>query len=228
VQQQNKHPKQDFLVERITFFSDAVFAIAITLMIIDVHPPVLQRGDGPTIVWRKLGEKLPEFLGLAVSFLLIGTAWMRHHQLFAYITKYDTKLLVVNLCLLFTIILFPFSTSFLFNSLFDNITTKPQVFFYLAVPLFSNLILFLMYRLAVKKYLDHPADQAFHRAIYEQGFLVLSFVLALGWVLILPIAYHPFGYIFLGLGPILSLLYGKSRKVKRRNINTEVNPPSQN
>ena len=92
MQQQTKHPKQDFLVERIAFFSDAVFAIAITLMILDIHPPVLQMGDASPIVWRKLGEKLPEFLGLAVSFLLIGTTWMRHHQLFSYITKYDTKL----------------------------------------------------------------------------------------------------------------------------------------
>jgi uncharacterized membrane protein len=216
VQHQDKHPKQDFLIERIAFFSDAVFAIAITLMVIDIHPPVLQRGDGSTIVWRKLGEKLPELLGLAVSFLLIGVTWMRHHQLFAYITKYDTKLMVVNLCLLFTIILFPFSTGFLFNSLFDNITTKPQVFFYLAVPLFSNLILFLMFRLAKKKYLEHPADHAFNKAIYEQGFLMLSFVLALSWVLILPMAYHPFAYIFLGLGPILSLFYKKSKKVTER------------
>src|SRR5215467_1223421 len=176
---QNKHSKQNFLVERIAFFSDAVFAIAITLMIIDIHPPILQRGDTSAIVWRKLGEKLPEFLGLAVSFLLIGTAWMRHHQLFAYIAKPDAKLIFVNLCLLFTIILFPFSTSFLFNSLFDNITTKPQVFFYLAVPLFSNLILFQMFRLAKRKYLEHPADHAFHKAIYEQGFMILSFVLAL-------------------------------------------------
>lgn len=212
MQQQNKHPKQDFLVERIAIFSDAVFAIAITLMIVDIHPPLLQRGDTSTIVWRKLGEKLPEFLGLAVSFFLIGTTWMRHHQLFAYITTYDTKLMAVNLCLLFTIVLFPFSTSFLFNSLFDNIITKPQVFFYLAVPLFSNLILFLMYRLAKKKYLEHPADHAFYKAMYDQGFMILSFVLALSWVLILPIAYHPFGYIFLGLGPILSLFYGKSKK----------------
>jgi hypothetical protein len=73
-----------------------------------------------------------------------------------------------------------------------------------------------MFRIAKKKYLEHPADHAFYRAMYEQGFMILSFVLALSWVLILPIAYHPFGYIFLGLGPILTLLYEKSRKARDR------------
>ena len=48
----------------------------------------------------------------------------------------------------------------------------------------------------------------------------LSFVLALSWVIILPIAYHPFGYIFLALGPILTIFYDKSKKAMDRKART--------
>jgi uncharacterized membrane protein len=213
-QPEARHKKHDFLIERIAFFSDAVFAIAITLIIIDIHPPIVLQGYTSAMVWQKLGEKIPQFFGLVVSFWLIGSAWLRHHQLFGSIDKYDIKFMIINLWLLFTIILFPFSTSFLFNSLFDSIVTKLQVFFYLAVPLASNFILYIMCGLVNSKHLEGPADSAFHKALFEQKFMVISFLLALTWMLILPLKYHPFGYIFLGLGPLISIIYRKRYKTK--------------
>jgi uncharacterized membrane protein len=203
--------KNDFLIERIAFFSDAVFAIAITLMIIEIHPPAVEPGNTASDVWTKLWQKRPEFLGLMVSFLLIGGAWLRHHQLFKYVSRYDMQFKVINLCLLFTIILFPFSTSFLFNSLFGNIVTKPQVIFYLGIPLFSNFLLYLMFRIVKSRHLIGKGDGDMQKAIYGQGIMVLSFLLALAWVIIVPIEYHPFGYIFLGVGPFLGLMIRKLR-----------------
>jgi uncharacterized membrane protein len=204
-----EHRKNDFLIERIAFFSDAVFAIAITLMVLEIHPPLIDKRYSSSVVWNKLWEKRPEFLGLVVSFWLIGSAWLRHHQLFKYVSRYDMQFKVINLLLLFTIILFPFSTSFLFNSLFANIVTKPQVIFYLGVPLFSNFLLYLMFRVVKNRHLVGKSDADLHKAIYSQGMMVLSFLLALAWVIILPIEYHPFGYIFLGVGPFLGLMFKK-------------------
>ncbi|MDP4149394.1 MAG: TMEM175 family protein, partial [Bacteroidota bacterium] len=201
-----EHRKNDFLIERIAFFSDAVFAIAITLMILDVRPPLVEKGDTASRVWFKLWEKRPEFLGLIVSFWLIGSAWLRHHQLFKYVSRYDMQLKVVNLLLLFTIILFPFSTSFLFNTLFTNIVAKPQVIFYLGVPLLSNFLLYLMFRIVRKRHLVGKSDADRPKAIFSQGMMVLSFLLALGWVIIVPIEYHQFGYLLLGVGPFLGVL----------------------
>ena len=77
-----KHHKNDFLIERIAFFSDAVFAIAITLMALEIHPPTVHKGDSAELIWHKFKELLPEFLGLLVSFWLIAGAWLRHHALF--------------------------------------------------------------------------------------------------------------------------------------------------
>jgi len=209
-----KHPKHDFLIERIAFFSDAVFAIAITLMIIEIHPPHVNRGDTETMVWDKFKELLPQFLGLLVSFWLIGSAWLRHHQLFKYVDNFDIGFMAINLWLLFTIILFPFSTAFLFNSIFHGAVTKLQVYFYLGVPLASNLILYQMYKRVNKKYLKGGADINFRKAVFGQAAIAISFMLAISWVIIMPLEWHPFGYSFLGVGPLLSFFYNKKFKNK--------------
>ncbi len=211
---ETKHPKHDFLIERIAFFSDAVFAIAITLMAIEIHPPHVSKGDTEAVVWEKFKEILPQFLGLLVSFWLIGSAWLRHHQLFKYVDNFDLGFMAINLWMLFTIILFPFSTSFLFNSIFHGAVTKLQVYFYLGVPLASNFILYRMYKTVNKKHLKGAADMNFRKAVFGQGAMVISFMLAIIWVIIMPLQWHPFGYSFLGLGPLLGFIYNKKFKNK--------------
>lgn len=210
----DKHPKQDFMIERIAFFSDAVFAIAITLLIIEIHPPKVTRGDTDHMVWDKFRENIPELFGLLVSFWLIASVWMRHHQLFKYIDNYDTRFTAINMWLLFTIILFPFSTSFLFNSIFDGGVTRLQVYLYLGVPLLSNIILFRMYKLANRKHLSAPADNGFRNSVFAQGCMILSFSLALLWIIIMPFGLHPIGYSFMGVGPFIIFLNRKKFKTK--------------
>lgn len=211
---EERHPKHDFLIERIAFFSDAVFAIAITLMAIEIRPPHVNSGDTEAMVWQKFKEILPEFIGLLVSFWLIGSAWLRHHQLFRYVDNFDIRFMVINLWLLFIIILFPFSTSFLFNSIFHGGVTKLQLFFYLGVPLFSNIILFRMYKRVNKKHLKGTADVNFRKAVFSLGTMIGSFMLAITWIAIMPIDIHPVGYIFLGLGPLLAGIY--NRKLNKK------------
>ena len=219
-----KHPRHNFLIERIAFFSDAVFAIAITLLTIEIHPPALLKTDTGTDVMYKLQEKIPEFLGLIVSFWLIGMTWLRHHQLFRYVDNYNIKFIVINLCLLLTIIFFPFSTSFLFNTIFTGIVTRPQVVFYLGIPLCSNLILYQMYRLVNQSHLDNKADEQFREALYEQKYLIISFILALAWIIFIPFGLHPFGYIFLMFGMIMRLIYKRKKKKNIQHARPEDSP----
>jgi uncharacterized membrane protein len=211
---EERHPKHEFLIERIAFFSDAVFAIAITLMAIEIHPPHVIKGDTEAMVWQKFKEILPEFVGLLVSFWLIGGAWLRHHQLFKYVDNFDMRFMAINLWLLFSIILFPFSTSFLFNSIFHGAVSKLQVFFYLGVPLFSNIILYRLYKLVNKKHLKGAADKNFHIAVFSLGTMIVAFSLAIAWIAIFPIKYHPFGYIFLGIIPWATNFYRRKMNKK--------------
>ncbi len=209
-----KHPRHDFMIERIAFFSDAVFAIAITLMAIEIHPPLVKKGDSAAVIWEHFKETLPEFLGLLVSFWLIASVWLRHHQLFKYVDNFDIRFMIINLWLLFTIILFPFSTGFLFSSIFHGAVSKLQVFFYLGVPLTSNLIIYLMYKRVNRKHLKGSADAGFQGAVISQAALITSFILVITWIAIMPLEYHPFGYVFFGFTPLLIQLYKKKLNKK--------------
>jgi uncharacterized membrane protein len=181
-------------------------------MAIEIHPPLVKKGDTAAIVWEHFKEILPEFLGLIVSFWLIASVWLRHHQLFKYIDNFDGWFMVINLWLLLTIVIFPFSTSFLFNSIFHGAVTKLQVFFYLGVPLLSNLIVLLMYKRVNRKHLKNMTDIAFHDAILSQLAVIIGFVLVITWVAVMPLQYHPLGYSFFAAIPLLNWLFKKNKK----------------
>lgn len=102
--------KKEFQVERIAFFSDAVFAIAITLLIIEVKVPEVEQFTDSAFL-QALDTELPKFFGFVLSFFLIGLFWTLHHKIFGYIVDYDNKLIWLNLIFLFSIALMPFSTS---------------------------------------------------------------------------------------------------------------------
>ena len=97
--------------ERVLFFSDAVFAIAITLLVVDLRVPdfVLDAG-------HQLYSARFRILGFAISFLVIGLFWMGHHRLFRFITALDRPLIFLNLLFLGTIAFLPYPTALLFAS----------------------------------------------------------------------------------------------------------------
>ena len=95
-------------VERAVFFSDAVFAIAITLLALEIRVP-----DNPTNLGEALLELWPRFFSFFISFWFVGTYWVAHHRVFHHVTGYDRRLLFMNLLFLMWIVLLPFSSSLL-------------------------------------------------------------------------------------------------------------------
>ena len=89
--------------ERLIFFSDAVFAIAITLLVLDLRLPNADAFD--------LAPLVPKLLGFGISFYVIGQYWMAHHRLFEAVDGYDGMLLAANLWFLASIAFLPFPTS---------------------------------------------------------------------------------------------------------------------
>lgn len=94
---------------RIEAFSDGVFAIAITLLVLDIRVPAA----GPGGLWRALAHQWPSYASYAVSFLIIGIIWVNHHAVFEHITRADRNLLFLNLLLLMTVAFIPFPTALL-------------------------------------------------------------------------------------------------------------------
>ena len=92
--------------ERLVFFSDAVFAIAITLLVLDLHLPA--NAHGAFAFDALLTSKLVAF---ALSFFVIGIYWLNHHRLFGGLAREDGALRVVNLVFLACVAFLPFPTS---------------------------------------------------------------------------------------------------------------------
>ncbi|HEV8277579.1 MAG TPA: TMEM175 family protein [Streptosporangiaceae bacterium] len=97
--------------DRVLFFSDAVFAIAITLLVVDLRVPDVVLNAG-----HQLHADKYRILGFAISFLVIGLFWMGHHRLFRYITALDRPVIFLNLLFLGTIAFLPYPTALLFAS----------------------------------------------------------------------------------------------------------------
>jgi uncharacterized membrane protein len=93
---------------RTEAFSDGVFSIAATLLVLDLRVPAAN-GD----LLPALAHLWPAYASYAVSFLTIGIIWMNHHTIFAHLRRVDRPLQVLNLLLLLVVALIPFPTSIL-------------------------------------------------------------------------------------------------------------------
>ncbi|HXN63374.1 MAG TPA: TMEM175 family protein [Acidimicrobiales bacterium] len=95
---------------RLETFSDGVFAIAATLLILDVHTGAGHLGADLRHIW-------PSYAAYAVSFLTIGIIWINHHTVFAQIHHVDRLFLLINVAFLMTVAFIPFPTSLIASQL---------------------------------------------------------------------------------------------------------------
>jgi uncharacterized membrane protein len=106
-------PEEALGLERIVFFSDAVMAIAITLLAIDIRIPEIEPSVAAMELPGQLAAITPNLLTFFISFIVIGIYWISHHRYFSYIKRYDTRLIMLNLMFLFFIACMPFVASLL-------------------------------------------------------------------------------------------------------------------
>lgn len=95
---------------RVEAFSDGVFAIAITLLVLELKVPV---AVGEARLAAALAEDWPSYLALLTSFATIGIMWLNHHMVFTHIRRVDRGLLVLNALLLLGVTVVPFPTALL-------------------------------------------------------------------------------------------------------------------
>ncbi len=112
-----EHNRTQFQIDRIAFFSDAVIAIALTLMILEIKIPELGKDVTLSVIIKTYGWAMVVHTGaLLVGFLTIGNLWIRHHQLFEHIINYNETMIRINLYFLFSVMLLPISIQFLFTA----------------------------------------------------------------------------------------------------------------
>lgn len=146
--------KKEFQLERMILFSDAVFAIAITLLVIELKVPEIERAElaeGEGKLLSALAHMIPKFFGYIISFMFIGIYWTVHHRLFGYVINYTPKLLRLNLLFLFAVALMPFSTAFYSEYLMKHLIT-PVVFYT------GNIILLGAFNLLMWIHIGNPEN----------------------------------------------------------------------
>lgn len=98
--------------ERIVFFSDAVFAIAMTLLVLEIKVPELSANQvGAGELAHALAEQWPHVFGYVLSFLFIAITWISHHNIWKFITRSNTRLLWLNIAQLMFVAFMPVPTA---------------------------------------------------------------------------------------------------------------------
>src|SRR5438046_8914662 len=105
--------------ERLSAFSDGVFAVLITVLVLDLRPPELPAFKALLLRW-------PTWLSYAVSYLFIAIVWANHHHLILYATKTTPRLMWFNFAHLFSVSLLPLSTAWMAVS---RLSSQPVAFY---------------------------------------------------------------------------------------------------
>ncbi len=140
-------------IDRLVAFSDGIFAIAMTLLVLSISIPELNN-NGSNLnqqVWQAIKDQYPEIFAYFLSFVVIGRYWLIHHRVFRLIHRVDPGLFSLNLALLSLIALMPYSTEVYGRY---QSTTSALVIYALTVSLVGIVQIFLLEYINNKKLLD--------------------------------------------------------------------------
>jgi uncharacterized membrane protein len=182
-------------LERLIFFSDAVFAIAITLLALEVRLPENASQFDNSQLLAQLLSMWPKYMGYIISFLVIGTFWVAHHRKFLMIKRYDSRLITFNLLILMVVAFIPFPSAVMSNSGSRTAT----IFYALTMMLGSILYIVLWHHAERANLIDTLLTQKQRKREYIGPFITSGiFLLSIGisyantglvrllWILILP------------------------------------------
>ncbi|MEX1829109.1 TMEM175 family protein [Luteibacter sp. CQ10] len=173
---------QEQQLERLTFFSDAVFAIAITLLVIEIHVPHPD-GHGDAAWLQALADLLPHFFGFVLSFIVVGAMWAAHHRVFGLLRHFDPAIVWRNLALLMAVAFMPFSSSLMSTHTTERV---PEMFYALNL-LIAGLLQYRLFSSALRApYLRGDVSAGEVAAMRRRSLAlpimsILSFILAI-WI----------------------------------------------
>jgi uncharacterized membrane protein len=168
---------------RVEAFSDGVFAIAITLLALDIKIPSASAG---TRLSEQLVKQWPAYFAFVISFAFIGIMWINHHRLFTYIRRTDHMLLILNGLLLMGVTVVPFTTALLAAYIGrpdQNVAAMVYNGNYVATAIFFNVL--WRYAAAGKRLLGRSVDTAAVTALSKQylfGPVMYLACIALAWI----------------------------------------------
>lgn len=138
---------------RLEAFSDGVFAIAITLLILIIRPPT----HGP--LGHALLHLWPSYLAYAVSFLTIGVIWVNHHAIFRHFARVDRPMLLLNVLFLMVVAFIPFPTEVVAEHVHDPADRRAAALLYGTVMVALAAMFLAVWLYGSRRLLSDDADQ---------------------------------------------------------------------
>ncbi len=162
---------------RLEALVDGIFAIAMTLLVLGITPPVLRDNDATMVLPGVLESLIPEVLLFILAFLVLALFWLGHHRQFHFVRQVDSRLLWINILILIAIVFVPFSTNVAgdYPGVFDA-----ALLFH--VNMFIVGILFLAQWHHIRRH-EHLCEPVPEKATIEHGFyhsLLVPVISALG------------------------------------------------
>jgi uncharacterized membrane protein len=137
---------------RLEAFSDGVFAIAITLLVLDIALPA----SASKHLLRSVGDLWPTYLAYVASFSTIGATWLGHNAITEYLDRVDPVFIRLNLLLLLVVAFLPFPTKLFADYIGHNTLERISATFYGVTLLLCSTLLMVLWRYAVRKGLVRP------------------------------------------------------------------------
>ncbi|WP_295695983.1 TMEM175 family protein [Lapillicoccus sp.] len=189
--------------ERLIFFSDAVVAIALTLLAIELPVP---EGSTPQALAKAVGRGGQQYLAFLISFLVIFLYWNGHHRQFRYLTDATPALVRWNGLWLFAIVLTPFATRVLTGGQGEDHGAFPWRFgVYAVLQVIAGLASLMSARTMQTQHLvaEGAPTELFHNSYVRIGSLVVVFALSI------PLAFVLGEYTYIGwsLAPVVMRLW---------------------
>jgi uncharacterized membrane protein len=175
---------------RLEAFSDGVFAIAITLLVIDLRVPEVHAAGG---LWAALGAQWPSYFAYLVSFLIIGIIWVNHHAVFEKVRAVDRPVLFANLALLLFVAVIPFPTRLVAEYLTRGPDARAALAVYSATMLAMSLAYSALWIIITREtegegLLHAHLDRAAHRAALRRfGAGMVLYLATVGLSFVTPI-----------------------------------------
>ena len=196
--------REELAFERMLFFSDAVFAIAITLLAIEIKIPSIQLHGSESELGLALLRSLPKITGFLVSFMLIGQTWIEHHRLCGYMVKHDSGLLWKNLMILLFVAFMPFTTALLSEYFWSRVAICLYAFSFAGLGMAKA---FLWRHAVNRNLLPHDLDRMLVARISRRVWAVPTTSIGVIIAAIAGVPYTYVGFIFI---PFVALLLDKS------------------
>jgi len=175
----------EFQLERVILFSDAVFAIAITLMVIELKFPEIGKKVSADEFWDSFRPLFRNFFAFMVSFFFIGMYWYRHLKLCGLLVDYNRTFITLNLLFLFFIVLFPFSVSTM-THLSNDFFIFPMLIYFgnIFFAMVTHFILY-MYLLRTGSTISKPISPREKQILREASFIPIILISLIGTAFIL-------------------------------------------